>query len=462
MDKATVMESETPAAGPAVAEENEEQQPGIIDWKSIWIPMSVIVGVFVIFFWLPIDNSRFAGAVIESLALVKWYAQEHVLLCLVPAFFIAGGIACFISQAAVIKYLGAGAKKVLAYGVASVSGSILAVCSCTVLPLFAGIWKRGAGLGPAIAFLYSGPAINILAIVLTARVLGLAIGIGRAVGAVVFSVVIGLLMYLIFRKEEEAKAQAAMMLPEPEVERPLWQNVIYFASMIGILIFATWGKPAEPVGAWNAIFSVKWYMTGGFAVLLGILLVAWFKVKAFKVVLAAAAVLVLAFLFPDEPLIAFSAGIIGLTVLITTTRGETENWFLSTWDFTKQIMPLLFAGVIAAGLLLGRPGSEGLIPSQWVSGLVGGNSLGANLFASVVGAFMYFATLTEVPILQGLLGAGMGKGPALALLLAGPALSLPNMLVIRSVMGTKKTVVFVSLVVVMATISGLIFGRFFA
>jgi uncharacterized membrane protein YraQ (UPF0718 family) len=238
--------------------------------------------------------------------------------------------------------------------------------------------------------------------------------------------------------------------------------VIYFASMIGILIFATWGKPAEPVGAWSAIYSVKWYLTGAFAVLLGILLVAWFKVKAFKVVLAAAAVLVLAFLFPHEPLVAFSAGIIGLTVLITTTRGETESWFLSTWDFTKQIMPLLFAGVIAAGLLLGRPGSEGLIPSQWVSGLVGGNSLGANLFASVVGAFMYFATLTEVPILQGLLGAGMGKGPALALLLAGPALSLPNMLVIRSVMGTKKTAVFVSLVVAMATISGMIFGRFFA
>jgi uncharacterized membrane protein YraQ (UPF0718 family) len=461
VDKARVMEGKLSAEESAEVEE-EEPQPSIIDWKGLWKPLSLIVGFFLVFFWLPIDNSRFAGAVIESLALVKWYAQEHVLLCLVPAFFIAGGIACFISQAAVMKYLGAGAKKVVAYGVASVSGSILAVCSCTVLPLFAGIWKRGAGLGPAIAFLYSGPAINILAIVLTARVLGLAMGIGRAVGAVIFSVVIGLLMYLFFRKEEQAKAEAAMMMPEPEVERPLWQNVIYFASMIGILIFATWGKSAEPVGVWNAIHSVKWYLTGAFALLLGILLVAWFKVKAFKVVFAGAAVLVLAILFPHEPLIAFSAGIIGLTVLITTTRGETENWFLSTWDFTKQIMPLLFAGVIAAGLLLGRPGSEGLIPSQWVSGLVGGNSVGANLFASVVGAFMYFATLTEVPILQGLLGAGMGKGPALALLLAGPALSLPNMLVIRSVMGTKKTVVFVSLVIVMATISGLIFGHFFA
>jgi uncharacterized membrane protein YraQ (UPF0718 family) len=459
MGEANVIESES---GVGKEELEEEIEESLIDWKSIWKPMAAIIGLFLVFFWLPIDNSRFAGAVIESLALVKWYAQEHVLLCLVPAFFIAGGIACFVSQAAVMKYLGPAAKKVLAYGVASVSGSILAVCSCTILPLFAGIWKRGAGLGPAIAFLYSGPAINILAIVLTARVLGLEIGIARAVGAVIFSIVIGLIMYLVFRKEEQERAQAAMMMPEPEVERPLWQNVIYFATMVGILVSATWGKAAEPVGVWNAIYSVKWLLTGAFAVLLGILLVVWFRVMALKVVLSGTAVLVLALLFPNEPLIAFSAGIIGLTIMITTTRGETETWFLSTWDFTKQIMPLLFAGVIAAGLLLGRPGSEGLIPSSWVSGLVGGNSLEANLFASVVGAFMYFATLTEVPILQGLLGAGMGKGPALALLLAGPALSLPNMLVIRSVMGTKKTLVFIFLVVVMATISGLIFGNYFA
>jgi len=263
VDNATVTEGKVAAEGSVVVEE-EESQPSIIDWKGLWKPMSLIVGLFVVFFYLPIENNRFAGAVIESLALAKWYAQEHVILCLVPAFFIAGGIACFVSQAAVMKYLGAGAKKVLAYGVASVSGTILAVCSCTILPLFAGIWKRGAGLGPAVAFLYSGPAINILAIVLTARVLGLAIGIGRAVGAVVFSIVIGLLMYLIFRKEEQAKAEAAMMMPEPEVERPLWQNVTYFASMVGILVSATWGKPAEPVGVWNAIYSVKWYLTGGF------------------------------------------------------------------------------------------------------------------------------------------------------------------------------------------------------
>jgi uncharacterized membrane protein YraQ (UPF0718 family) len=459
MDKATAVQGETSVETPAVVE--EEIPESLVDWKSLWKPMSVIVGVFLVFFYLPVESGRFTGAVVESLALAKWYAQEHVILCLVPAFFIAGAISCFVSQAAVMKYLGAGANKVLSYGVASVSGTILAVCSCTVLPLFAGIWKRGAGLGPAAAFLYSGPAINVLAIVLTARVLGLEIGIARAVGAVVFSVLIGLLMYLVFRKEEQAKAEAAMLLPEPEVRRPLWQNVVYFASMVGVLIFATWGKSDNPVGLWNAVYSLKWLTTGLFAALLGFLLVLWFRVKAFKVLLAAAMVLALALMFPHEPLVAFSAGIIGVSVLATTTRGETETWFLSTWDFAKQITPLLFGGVLVAGFLLGRPGYEGIIPSHWVGGLVGGNSLWANFFASIVGAFMYFATLTEVPILQGLIGAGMGKGPALALLLAGPALSLPSMLVLRSVMGTKKTVVFCSLVVVMATTSGMIFGHFF-
>ena len=442
--------------------EHEEQksEPSLVDWKSIWKPLSLLTGAFLLFFFLPMDSQRFTNSVFEALALAKWYAREHVLLCLVPAFFIAGAISVFVSQAAVIKYLGAGTRKVLSYGVASVSGSILAVCSCTVLPLFAGIWKRGAGLGPAIAFLYSGPAINVLAIILTARILGPELGIGRAVGAVLFSVVIGLIMHVMFREEEQAKAEAAMYMPEPEVDRPLWQNVVYFATMVLLLVAATWTGSFKS-GFWHAIYSVKWLLTGLFAIILGVQLVAWFRVKAAKVLVAGICVLALAIALPHKPLVAFSAGIVALVMLLTTTRGGTESWFLATWDFAKQITPLLLAGVLAAGLALGRPGSEGLIPSQWVSGLVGGNSLWANLFASVVGAFMYFATLTEVPILQGLIGAGMGKGPALALLLAGPALSLPNMLVIRSVLGTRKTVVFVCLVVVMATISGSIFGHFF-
>lgn len=443
---------------PADADSSEQEEPSQIDWSTIWKPLALIVGGFVLFFFLPADSGRFTHSVIEALALAKWYAREHVLLCLVPAFFIAGAVAVFVSQGAVMKYLGAGASKVLSYGVASVSGSILAVCSCTILPLFAGIWKRGAGLGPAIVFLYSGPAINVLAIILTARILGPEIGIARAVGAIVFSIVIGLCMHLMFRKEEEAKAAAAIHMPEPEVERPLWQTTLLFVAMVGLLVSATWGRPEQAGGFWAAVFGVKWLLAGGFAVGLGIMMVRWMGVKLYKLIVAGTVVLVLALALPSQPLLAFSAGLIAFVSLLTTTRGETESWFTASWDFAKQILPLLLAGVLVAGLLLGQPGSEGLIPSGWISGLVGGNSLWANLFASVVGAFMYFATLTEVPILQGLIGAGMGKGPALALLLAGPALSLPNMLVIRSVMGTRKTVAFVALVVVMATISGLIFG----
>ncbi len=458
-DVLTTIKKPGEAHQPDTVEEPQESQ---INWQSIWKPLTILVAGFAVFFWLPVENGRFTGALVESLALVKWYAREHVILCLVPAFFIAGAIACFVSQAAVMKYLGAGARKILAYGVASVSGTILAVCSCTVLPLFAVIWKRGAGLGPATAFLYSGPAINVMAVVLTARILGLEIGVARAVGAILFSIVIGLLMHLVFRKEENAKTEAAIYMPEPEVERPLWQNIFFFAIMLSILVFATWSKPAQPSGVLNVIFAKKWLITGTLTVFLGLILVKWFRVKTIKVALSAAVILALSLLFPHQPLIAFSAGIIGLSAMLTTTRGESESWFLSTWDFAKQMMPLLLIGVLVAGLLLGRPGSEGLISSQWVSNLVGGNSAAANLFASVAGAFMYFATLTEVPILQGLLGAGMGKGPALALLLAGPALSLPNMLVIRSVMGTKKTAVYISLVVVMATISGIIFGHFFS
>jgi len=218
--------------------------------KKDWKPLSAITAVFLVAFYLPVGSLRFDNALLEGLHLVKWYAQEHVILCLLPAFLIAGAIAAFVSRASVMKYLGAGANKVLAYGVASVSGSILAVCSCTILPLFAGIYRMGAGLGPAIAFLYAGPAINVLAIILTARVLGLELGIARAIGAVLFSIVIGLLMHLIFRKEETEKAKTEMVMPESDVERPLWQNAVYFAAMVAILVFANWGKSDDPSGLW--------------------------------------------------------------------------------------------------------------------------------------------------------------------------------------------------------------------
>lgn len=439
-----------------------------MNWKNEWKPLALIVTIFLAVYFLPVDwlqqSQRLENALWESLHLARWYAREHVLLCLVPAFFIAGAVGVFVSQAAVMKYLGPKANKIVAYGVASVSGSILAVCSCTILPLFAGIYRMGAGLGPASAFLYSGPAINILAIVLTAAVLGPQMGIARAVGAVSFSVIIGLLMHFFFRKEEQEKVAAAAAMSEPEVSRPLWQNGLFFASMVGILVFVNWGRPAEPDGLWQGIYASKWLITGLFALALAIILVVWFKINRWWMVTVVATSFILAMVLPDHPELAFVAGTIGLTVLLTKGRdneGELEEWFDTSWDFAKKILPLLLWGVLIAGALLGRPDHEGLIPSQWIADLVGGNSMWANLFASVVGAFMYFATLTEVPILQGLIGAGMGKGPALALLLAGPALSLPNMLVIRSVMGTKKTIVFVLLVIVMATISGMIYGAIF-
>ncbi|HUU49525.1 MAG TPA: permease [Nitrospinota bacterium] len=432
-----------------------------MDWEDEWKPLVVILAVFLSFFYLPIGTGRFDNAIMEALHLTKWYAEEHVILCLVPAFFIAGAIAVFVSQASVIKYLGPKANKILAYSVGSVSGTILAVCSCTVLPLFAGIYQRGAGLGPAIAFLYSGPAINVLAIILTARVLGLELGIARAVGAVAFSFIIGLLMHFIFRKEEIEKANSNLAMPNKEVTRPLWQTSIYFLAMIAILVFANWGKPEEAKGFWYAIYSYKWSITGLASAFFAVLLVIWFGLKWLKILLAAVPTIILAILFPHRPLIPFSVAVIGFSIIISLNKGETEEWFKSSWDFAKQIMPLLFFGVLIAGALLGRPGNEGLIPSEWISGSVGGNSIWSNLFASVAGAFMYFATLTEVPILEGLIGNGMGKGPALALLLAGPALSLPNMLVIRSVIGTKKTVTFITLVVIMATITGMLYGAFF-
>ena len=433
-----------------------------MEWKKEWKLLAFIVAGFLGCFYLPVDYERFNESTIESLRLVKWYAREHVILCLVPAFFIAGAIAVFVSRESVMKYLGASANKVLAYGVASVSGTILAVCSCTVLPLFAGIYRMGAGLGPATAFLYSGPAINVLAVVLTARVLGLELGAARAIGAVAFSIVVGLLMHVLFLHEERERNAGQMPGEDVEVDRPLWQNAIYFACMVGILVFANWGKPEDPGGLWSAIYSAKWYITGAFGSGLAVVLVVLLEVKWWKVVAAALPVVIAALAVPAPPVLPFAVGAVGLSVVLGTGRGESEEWLESTWGFAKQILPLLFAGVLIAGMLLGRPEHEGLIPSGWVHTAVGGNSVRANLFASVAGAFMYFATLTEVPILQGLLGAGMGKGPALALLLAGPALSLPNMLVIHSVLGTQKTVTFVSLVVVMATVSGMTYGWFFA
>ena len=378
----------------------------------------VLLGIFLAAYFLPVNASRVQGALVEAFAMLHEYAREHVLLCLVPALFIAGAIAVFVSQASVMKYFGPAANKLLSYSVASISGTILAVCSCTVLPLFAGIYTRGAGIGPATAFLYSGPAINVLAIILTARVLGFEMGLARALGAICFAFLIGLGMHLFFFREERQKVKdaEAFALPRAAEVRSLGQTGLYFAVMVGILVFANWGKPVADFGIWATIYRAKWGVTAVLLAVLAVMLIRWF------------------------------------------TKPELKEWTSATWGFSWQILPLLFGGVLVAGFLLGRPGHMALIPEQWVARLLGGNSLWANFFAAISGALMYFATLTEVPILQGLLGAGMGKGPALALLLAGPSLSLPNMLVIGGVMGARKTLVYVILVVVLATATGMLYG----
>jgi len=381
----------------------------------------IIISIFLGCYYIPWAHPIIRQSGLEAFMMLQEYAREHILTCLIPAFFIAGAIAVFVSQASVLKYFGATARKILSYSVASVSGTVLAVCSCTVLPLFAGIYTRGAGIGPATAFLYSGPAINVLAIVLTARILGLELGMARAIGAILFAVITGLLMAFIFRKDDAARSAGKIYLPdEKEKGRSLMQEGLFMLTMVLILVFAAFAKPAEGSSSiWPAIFAAKWYITGGLLIILAVIIMAWF------------------------------------------TKEERGNWVESTWGFMKQIFPLLGAGVLVAGFMLGRPGHPALIPEHYIQSLVGGNSLWANLFASVSGALMYFATLTEVPILQGLIGAGMGKGPALSLLLAGPALSLPNLLVIGGVMGVKKTAAFCGIIVILSTIAGMTYGWIF-
>lgn len=436
-----------------------------MEWRKEIKFLVWIIVVFGIAFYLPLENKRFQDAIMAMFDLSRWYAREHVILCLLPAFFIAGVISVFVSEGAVMKYFGGKAKKWVAYTVASVSGAILAVCSCTILPLFSSIHKRGAGLGPAIAFLYSGPAINILAIILTARILGFEMGVARVIGAVVFAVVIGSAMSLIYRKEEKAKMEEQINFPDMPEKRSMWQSAFHFFILILILVFANWGKPGDDVtsGIWYLLWAYKWHITSVFGLLLVYSLIFILKIK-WQYVLAAVIATVISALLSASPLIPMVVGIAGLSIitLLDKTDQDNKEWTLSSWDFAKQIMPLLAIGVLIAGFLLGSTHDDtamaGIIPNEWIAGLVGGNSIFSNFFASIVGAFMYFATLTEVPIIQGLMNAGMGKGPALALLLAGPSLSLPNMLVIRGVMGTQKTVVYVVLVVVMATVSGLIYG----
>lgn len=377
---------------------------------------AAMIAGFAIAFYIPVEMFADFGPAYGSLALLQDYAHEHLLTCLLPALAIAGAIASLLSKGAVVRTFGADAPAPLAYGVAAASGTILAVCSCTVLPLFAGIYKRGAGIGPATAFLYSAPAINVLAIALTARVLGPEIGIARAVGAVIFAIVIGLLMAAVFRNRSSTAATGEELAQGLDVEEvPLIRSAIIIGMMVLGLILLTW-QPSES-GPMLLIFKYKWAL----------------------------------------------AAIVWMVVAVMAARwissDQLKSWWRESWDLTKKIIPLLAIGVLVAGFLLGKPGGPaGVIPNDFVGGLVGGNGLLENLMAAVAGALMYFATLTEVPILQGLLGGGMGMGPALALLLAGPALSLPNMLVIRSVLGNRRTAVYILLIVLLSTVAGLFFG----
>jgi len=420
--------------------------------------LASMLAVFLAIYFIPAGTERFDNAVLEAIYLTNWYAREHVILCLLPAFLIAGAMAAYISQGAVMRHLGPQASKPVAFGVASVSGTLLAVCSCTVLPLFGGIYKRGAGLGAAIAFLYSGPAINVMAIVVTAKVLGAEIGIARAVGAIVFSIVIGTIMHLIYRKEESQRVITDDRgFGGDDAAKPTGVIVTFFMLMVGILVFANWA--AADSSAWMQIYQWKWQITAFLSLALGVLLVWPWQWPRSQLLMLAAVVVVAALAVPGEPELPFALGIAGL-MLISALRDSDREWAAQSWGFAKQILPLLLAGVFVAGFALGRPGHEGIIPSEWVSAAVGDNSLTSTAIASVLGALMYFSTLTEVPIVDALMGAGMGKGPALALLLAGPALSLPNMLVIRTVLGTQKTLVYCGLVVVMATITGVIYGNF--
>ncbi|MFG0242353.1 MAG: permease [Phycisphaerales bacterium JB054] len=430
--------------------------------RKEWIKLVSLIALFLGVYLLPIGSEPVERAVGEGLRLTRWYAREHVILCLLPAFLIAGAIAAFVDKAAILKYLGPKASKPAAYGVGATSGCVLAVCSCTVLPLFAGIYRMGAGLGPAMAFLYAGPAINALAVILTARVLGVEIGIARAVGAVVFSVFVGLTMAAIFERPKQGDEPApAFIAPDAGDARPLHQLVLLFGLMIAVLVFANWSGSPEATGIWHFMHANKWMLTTAAAVPMALVLWRWFAFPMLWLVGTAAATMALAIGLPHEPSVAFAGAIVGLCVAMPRAGDQGREWWAQTWGYAKLITPLLIGGVFVAGLLLGTPESRGLVPPEWVERAVGGNGVGANLGASVVGAFMYFATLTEVPILEGLLGSGMGKGPALALLLAGPALSLPNMLVIRSVIGNRKTAAYVTIVIVGSTLAGLLYGSLF-
>ncbi len=425
--------------------------------KFVWL-----VAIFLVAYFLPLGNEKVTTAILEAFRLLQWYAIHHTLACVVPAMFIAGAISTFLSQASVIRYLGPRSNRLLAYSVASVAGCVLAVCSCSVLPMFAGIYTMGAGLGPASAFLYSGPAINVMAVFLSARVLGLDIGVARFLGAIVFAFLIGLVMAFVFRGGEEERADVAMQMPEPPANpRPLWKTTLYFLCMVLFLVFSDWYNTNDvtitlndgTVLTANVRYStqdtidIQEYQADG---RLGSEVTRLNRTEVSSVEPKPG------FVTTVHGIKWYLAGAMGVAVLLMVwrwfSREEVKQWIQATWDFGLLIVPLLFGGVFFTGFV------GGLIPEKAVASLVGGNALASNFVASFVGMIWYFATLTEIPIVEMLTRLGMGKGPALALLLAGPALSLPSILVIYKIVGFKKTAVFCLLAVVMSTLVGWSFG----
>ncbi|MCA9256383.1 MAG: permease [Phycisphaerales bacterium] len=428
-----------------------------------WKIFSLFASLFLVAYFLPLADPRISNAILEAFRMTQWYARNHTLACVVPALFIAGGVVTFLSKAAVLRHLGPKAGKAEAYAVASVSGSVLAVCSCSVLPIFAGIYRVGAGLGPAAAFLYAGPAINILALFLTARVLGFEIGVARAIGAIVFGVLIGLIMAILFRRDERIRAEAVMGEPAPEApKRSLWRTALYFAAMMAFLIFSDWYNPgnATIVTRDGATLPVVVLQETRDQIVAQIDRPVGDYKLGDRITLQKSSIVSMAdaggWVMTVYHIKWWLAGAMGLATLWMVwrwfDRAEIDAWMRNTWDFAKLLVPLLFGGVFVVGFL------GALLPDEQVAALVGDNSLKSNVIASVVGCLFYFATLTEIPILQALTAHGMAKGPALALLLAGPALSLPSLLVIRKVIGVRKTLVFTALVVGMATIVGWIYG----
>lgn len=370
-------------------------------WK-----LAALVGAFLVFYFAPLGDLG-AGRLQPAFALLHEYARAHVLTCLVPAFFIAGAIAVYLNKGAVLRYLGPEARRIISYPLASLSGGVLAVCSCTVLPLFAGIFKRGAGLGPAIAFVFTGPAINVTAIFLTASVLGWQFAAFRLGAAMLIAIVAGLVMVALFergRTDEGEKPWSA----GADAEDPGYPGAavgVFLGAQLFILVVL--GIGAIPPIAKLAVVAV------------GLAAVLWVTFARFR--------------SPDR-----------------------HAWIDETWTFTKQIMPLLFVGVFLAGMI------AAFLPERMVAGTVGGNGLAANAVASVSGALMYFATLTEIPILQSLMRLGMGDGPVMAMLLTGNALSIPNLIVLNRILGPRRTATYLAITVSMSIVAGLLFGSWMA